>query len=187
MGYPGKPKKKWIEGKPMKLWNKALLMEELQLVGEYGLRNKKELWLAKAILRKIKHRARALLAMPLEQREKFEKEFKMKLYKMGFIEDPDVPLDAILALDVRAILERRLQTIVFRKGLARSIHEARQLIVHRHIAVNGRVVNAPGFLVPRDLEDKITYAPTSPFFKRLIQGLPVFGPTKTQEVKEVTE
>jgi len=176
MGYPGKPKKKWIEGKPMKLWNKQLLMEELQLVGEYGLRNKRELWLAMTILKKIKRRARNMLAMPPEERAKVEGEFKMKLYKMGYIPDPDVPLDYILGLDVRAILERRLQTLVYRKGLARSIHEARQLIVHRHIAVNGRVVNAPGFLVPRDLEDKISYAPTSPYYWRLIKGEPVFGP-----------
>ncbi len=176
MGDPKKPRKKWIEGKPMKIWNKQLLMEELQLVGEYGLRNKRELWLAKAILKKIKRRAREMLAMPPDVRAKVEAEFKQKLYKMGFIPDPDVPLDYILGLDVRAILERRLQTIVYRKGLARSIHEARQLIVHRHIAINGRIINAPGFLVPRDLEDKISYAPTSPFYKRLINGEPVFGP-----------
>jgi len=157
MGYPGKPKKKWIEGKPMKLWNKALLMEELQLVGEYGLRNKKELWLAKAILRKIKHRARALLAMPPEQREKFEKEFKMKLYKMGFIEDPDVPLDAILALDVRAILERRLQTIVFKKKMANTLKQARQFIVHGHIAVNGRRTRWPSQLITMNKEKDIGF------------------------------
>ncbi len=176
MGDPKRPKKKWIEGKPMKLWNKQLLVEELQLVGEYGLRNKRELWLAKSILIRIKRRAREMLALPAEERRKVEAPFKEKLYKMGFIPDPDVPLDYILGLDVRAILERRLQTLVYRKGLARSIHEARQLIVHRHIAINGRVVNAPGLLVPRDLEDKITYAPTSPLYKRLASGEPVFGP-----------
>ncbi len=179
MGDPKKPKKKYIEGKPKKLWNKQLLMEELQLVGEYGLRNKRELWLAKTILRKIKHRARALLALPIDVRVQEEKVFKEKLYRMGFIHDIDVPLDAILSLDVRTILERRLQTLIYRKGLARSIYEARQLITHRHIAINGRIINAPGFLVPRDLEDKITYAPTSPLYKRLVQGLPVFGPTQS--------
>jgi small subunit ribosomal protein S4 len=75
---------------------------------------------------------------------------------MGLIEDPNVPLDRILSLDVRAVLERRLQTIVYRLGLAKSIHHARQLIVHGHIAVAGRRVTSPGFLVPRDLEDKIS-------------------------------
>jgi len=151
-----KPKKKYLAGKPKKIWNKQLLLEELQLMGEYGLRNKKELWLARARLKWIVRRARALLSMTAEERAPLEVPFKEKLYKMGFIEDPNVPLDRILSLDVRAILERRLQTLVFRMGLAKSIHHARQLVVHGHVLVAGRRVTSPGFLVPRELEDKIT-------------------------------
>ncbi|MEM0484961.1 MAG: 30S ribosomal protein S4 [Pyrobaculum sp.] len=156
MGGLKKPKKKYLAGKPKKIWNKQLLLEELQLMGEYGLRNKRELWLARARLKWITRRARSLLSMTAEERAPLEMPFKEKLYKMGFIEDPNVPLDRILSLDVRAILERRLQTIVYRMGLAKSIHHARQLIVHGHVAVAGRRVNSPGFLVPRELEDKIT-------------------------------
>lgn len=151
-----KPKKKYLAGKPKKIWNKQLLLEELQLMGEYGLRNKKELWLARARLKWITRRARSLLSMTAEERAPLEMPFKEKLYKMGFIEDPNVQLDRILSLDVRAILERRLQTIVYRMGLAKSIHHARQLIVHGHVAVAGRRVTSPGFLVPRELEDKIS-------------------------------
>jgi small subunit ribosomal protein S4 len=156
MGGLKKPKKKYLDGKPKKIWNKSLLLEELQLVGEYGLRNKRELWLARARLKWIVRRARSLLSMPPEERAQIEKQFKEKLYKMGFIDDPNVSLDKILSLDVRAILERRLQTIVYRKGLAKSIYHARQLIVHGHVAVAGRRVTSPGFLVPRELEDKIS-------------------------------
>ncbi len=156
MGGIRKPRKKYLDGKPKKLWNRQLLLEELQLVGEYGLRNKKELWRARALLKWVVRRARSLLYMTPEERAPLEKPFKEKLYKMGLIEDPNVPLDRILSLDVRAVLERRLQTIVYRLGLAKSIHHARQLIVHGHIAVAGRRVTSPGFLVPRDLEDKIS-------------------------------
>ncbi|MEM1597056.1 MAG: 30S ribosomal protein S4 [Pyrobaculum sp.] len=156
MGGLKKPKKKYLAGKPKKIWNKQLLLEELQLMGEYGLRNKKELWLARARLKWITRRARSLLSMTAEERAPLETPFKEKLYKMGFIDDPNVPLDHILSLDVRAVLERRLQTIVFRMGLAKSIHHARQLIVHGHVAVAGRRVTSPGFLVPRELEDKIS-------------------------------
>jgi len=156
MGGLKKPKKKYLAGKPKKIWNKQLLLEELQLMGEYGLRNKKELWLARARLKWIVRRARALLSMTAEERAPLEVPFKEKLYKMGFIEDPNVPLDRILSLDVRAILERRLQPLVFRMGLAKSIHHARQLVVHGHVLVAGRRVTSPGFLVPRELEDKIT-------------------------------
>ncbi|ABP51444.1 MULTISPECIES: 30S ribosomal protein S4 [Pyrobaculum] len=156
MGGLRKPKKKYLAGKPKKIWNKQLLLEELQLMGEYGLRNKRELWLARARLKWITRRARSLLSMTAEERAPLEMPFKEKLYKAGFIEDPNVPLDRILSLDVRAILERRLQTIVYRMGLAKSIYHARQLIVHGHIAIEGRRVTSPGFLVPRELEDKIT-------------------------------
>jgi len=158
MGGLKKPKKKYLEGKPKKIWNKQLLLEELQLVGEYGLRNKKELWLARAHLKRITRRARSLLSMTAEERAPLEMPFKERLYKMGFIEDPNVPLDRILSLDVRAVLERRLQTMVYRMGLAKSIHHARQLIVHGHVLVAGRRMTSPGFLVPRELEDKISLA-----------------------------
>jgi small subunit ribosomal protein S4 len=156
MGGLKKPKKKYLAGKPKKIWNKQLLLEELQLVGEYGLRNKKELWLARAHLKRITRRARSLLSMTAEERAPLEMPFKERLYKMGFIEDPNVPLDRILSLDVRAVLERRLQTMVYRMGLAKSIHHARQLIVHGHVLVAGRRMTSPGFLVPRELEDKIS-------------------------------
>jgi small subunit ribosomal protein S4 len=158
MGGLKKPKKKYLAGKPKKIWNKQLLLEELQLVGEYGLRNKKELWLARAHLKQTARRARSLLSMTAEERAPLEMPFKERLYKMGFIEDPNVPLDRILSLDVRAVLERRLQTVVYRMGLAKSIHHARQLIVHGHVLVAGRRMTSPGFLVPRELEDKISLA-----------------------------
>jgi small subunit ribosomal protein S4 len=158
MGGLKKPKKKYLAGKPKKIWNKQLLLEELQLVGEYGLRNKKELWLARAHLKRITRRARSLLSMAAEERAPLEMPFKERLYKMGFIEDPNVPLDRIQSLDVRAVLERRLQTMVYRMGLAKSIHHARQLIVHGHVLVAGRRMTSPGFLVPRELEDKISLA-----------------------------
>ncbi|MFP3316668.1 MAG: 30S ribosomal protein S4, partial [Caldivirga sp.] len=87
MGDPKRPKKKHIEGKPKRLWNSELLMGELRLIGEYGLRNKRELWLARALLRRIKHRAREILSAPPEVREKAEAELKDRLFKMGLIND----------------------------------------------------------------------------------------------------
>lgn len=166
MGGKKKSRKTYLDGKPKKLWNTQLLLEELQLMGEYGLRNKRELWKARSLLKHIVRRARSLLSMRAEERAPLELPFKERLYKLGFIDDVNIPLDRVLSLDVRAILDRRLQTIVYRKGLAKTIYEARQLITHGHIAINGRRMRSPGFLVPRELEDKIGYAPTSPLFAR---------------------
>jgi len=162
MGDPRKPRKKWIG--PKHPWRKERLMYEMRLVGEYGLRNKRELWIAQTIIRKFRHQARSLLAVPKEIREKVEKALLRRLYQLGLLPE-NATLDDVLSLSVEDLLERRLQTIVYRKGLARTIYQARQLIVHGHIAIAGRRVTAPGYLVTKDEEDLIDYAPTSPFKK----------------------
>ncbi len=163
MGDPKKPRKKWVG--PSHPWRKEVLEEELVLLGKYGLRNKRELWRAKTLARRLRHQARGLLALPEHLRVREEKALLHRLYHMGLLPE-NATLDDILGLTVENILERRLQTIVYRKGLARTIYEARQLIVHGHIAVKGRRVDVPGYLVARDEEDHIDYAPTSPFYSR---------------------
>jgi small subunit ribosomal protein S4 len=160
MGDPRKPRKKWTS--PGHPWRRERLETELKLMGEYGLRNKREIWIAQTIVRKFRHQARSILAAPKDIREKAEKALLHRLYVMGLLPE-NATLDDVLSLTVKDLLERRLQTIVYRKGLARSIYQARQLIVHRHIAVAGRKVTSPGYLVSRAEEDLVDYAPTSPF------------------------
>ncbi len=162
MGDPKKPRKKW-EG-PKHPWRKEVLIQELKLLGTYGLRNKRELWRAQTIIRKFRHQARSLLAAPKEIREKVEKAMLRKLYNMGLLPE-NATLEDVLSLTVEDLLERRLQTIVYKKGLARTIHQARQLIVHGHIAIAGRRVTSPGYIVSREEEELVDYAPTSPFKK----------------------
>jgi small subunit ribosomal protein S4 len=164
MGDPKKPRKKW-EG-PSHPWVKEVLLEEMRLVGEYGLRNKRELWIAKSFLRRIRARARSLLALPPEQRRLLEKPLISRLYQLGLLPSEDATLDDVLRLTVRDVLERRLQTIVYRKGLASSMYHSRQLIVHGHISIGGRRVRSPGMLVSREEEKLVGYYPCSPIAKR---------------------
>jgi small subunit ribosomal protein S4 len=49
------------------------------------------------------------------------------------------------SLNFLRLLELRLQTVVWRLGYARSIFQARQMVTHGHIMVNGRPVNIPSF------------------------------------------
>ncbi len=163
MGDPRKPRKKW-EG-PKHPWIKERLIKELELVGRYGLKNKKELWKAATLARKFRHLARSLLALPESVRAERERALLDRLYRMGLV-DKNASLDDVLGLTAEHILERRLQTIVYRKGLAKTIMQARQLIVHGHIAINGRRVTSPGYLVSREEEELIDYAPGSPFKER---------------------
>jgi len=166
VGDPKKPRKKW-QG-PKHPWIKERLVKEIELMGKYGLRNKRELWRLETLARYFRHRARGLLALPPEIREKEEKALLARLYNLGVLPE-NATLDDVLGLTAENFLERRLQTIVFRKGLARSIHEARQLIVHGHIAIGGRRIRSPGYLVKRDEEELVDYAPTSPYAARAAQ------------------
>lgn len=154
MGDPKKPRKKWE--KPGHPWIKSRLEEEMRLMGEYGLRNKREIWRAQTLLRRLRSRARSLLALPPDVRAKEERELVNRLYRMGLLKSSTASLDDILSISISDVLERRLQTIVYRKGLAKTIHSARQLIVHGHIAIAGRRVTSPGYLVSRDEEEMIS-------------------------------
>jgi len=163
MGDPRKSRKKWTP--PGHPWIKERLIEEMKLMGEYGLRNKREIWIAAAVLRKFRHRARSLLALPPEVREREEKALLARLYELGLVQE-NATLDDVLSLQTKDLLERRLQTIVYKRGLARTPHHARQLIVHGHIAINGRRVTSPGYIVKRKEEELVSYAPTSPYYKK---------------------
>ena len=168
MGDPKKPRKKW-EG-PLHPWRGDVLREELELMGKYGLRNKRELWIAKTLLRRFRASARRLLMLPEKERLARSKPLIRRLVRLGLLHSEESTLDDVLNLTVEDVLERRLQTVVYRKGLASTIYHARQLIVHGHVAINGRRVRSPGHLVSRDEEDKISYYPLSPYVKKAVKG-----------------
>jgi small subunit ribosomal protein S4 len=168
MGDPKRHRKKYVT--PRKPWDKVRLEREAQLIIKYGLRNKRELWRFENILRKYRRVARDLLSkvnLPGKEgeiaRAKANAVIK-KLARWGILEE-NATLDDILNLTVEDFLERRLQTIVYRQGLARTIKQARQLIVHGHIAVDGRRVTSPSYIVEKDEESKIGFYPNSPFAK----------------------
>ena len=158
MGDPKKPRKKYET--PRFPWQTDTLQTELRLIGEYGLRNKKEFWRHRTMISKFRGIARSLLGMSAEERRKREKQLLNRLYRLGILHG-DAELDDVLDLTIEKVLERRLQSLVFRKGLAKSVYQARQFIVHGHVAIEGKRVSSPGYLVLRDEEAKIGYAPTS--------------------------
>ena len=160
MGDPKKQRKKYAT--PRYRWRTSVLQEELKLLGQYGLRNKKELWRHKTFLSKFRGIARSLIGKSSEERRKIEEELLVRLKKLGLISETAL-LGDVLDLTLEDVLERRLQTIVFRKGLAKSIYQSRQLINHRHIAIGKQLITIPSYMVTRDEEKQITYADQSPF------------------------
>lgn len=150
---------------PKRPWDKARIEEEKKIMKKYGLRRKREIWRAEAILRKYRRMARDLNAIKDEEKAK---QLIEKLYKLGILKSKDSTLDDVLGLTVEDILERRLQTIVYRKGFANTPKQARQFIVHGHVFINDRKVVFPSYLVPREEEDKIKVKikPNAPPSKR---------------------
>lgn len=158
MGDPKKPRKKYEA--PRFPWQTDTLKMELRLIGEYGLRNKKEFWRCRTMISKFRGIARSLLGMSAEERKKREGQLLNRLYRLGVL-PKDAELDDVLDLAIEDILERRFQSLVFRRGLAKSMYQARQFIVHGHVAIGEKRVSSPGYLVLRDEEANIGYAPTS--------------------------
>jgi len=158
VGAPRKLSKQY--SRPKHPWKAERIEAERVILKEYGLKNKRELWKTETILRGFRGQARNLLALTTEQADKDEKELLAKLRRLSLIEK-DSGLDDVLKLKVNDILERRLQTQVYRKGLSNTVDQARQFIVHGHILVDGRKVTAPSYLVGSGVEEKITFAPNS--------------------------
>ena len=131
------------------------MAQELYLLGTFGLRNKRELWKSQTQLSSIRKQARTLLAATEKVRLREEKKLLESLRKRGLVTEA-ATLDDILSLTVEDLLSRRLQTMVFKKGMALSPPHARQLIVHGHVAIGGKVITIPGYEVGHDEESIVT-------------------------------
>ncbi len=164
MGYPGKNHKQYQT--PKRPFEKTRIEEENRLMIEYGLRNKREVWKAASHLRRYRKAARDLLALMSTGTDRALFEAKKAelighLQRTGLL-GPDADIDNVLSLKVQNQLERRLQTLVHRQGLARSPKQARQMITHGHIAIGGKRVSIPGYKVSRSEETEISYYRRSP-------------------------
>ncbi len=158
MGDPKKQRKKFET--PRFRWRKDILQEELKLIGQYGLRNKHELWRHKTMLSKTRGIARSLIGKTPEECVKMENELLIRLKKLGILNETAV-LDNVLDLSIEDLLERRLQTIVFRKGLVRTVFQSRQLITHGHITIGNRRITVPSYIVAKEEEPNVIYSPQS--------------------------
>ena len=149
--------------RPARPYEKERIHHELQLVGEYGLKNKRELWRVHYTLAHIRKAARELLMLPeTDTRRIFEGTALInRLTKLGVLDETKQKLDYVLSLTVSDLLDRRLQTQVHKSGQAKSLHHARALIAQRHIAVGSQLVDQASFMVWKENEKNIHPSATS--------------------------
>jgi small subunit ribosomal protein S4 len=184
MGDPKLSRRVWK--KPKRPLNYDLMMDELKILGTFGLKTKRELWKANTELSRLRLQARSLLALRQEDREQKEPILINSLSKIGLV-DKNSTLDDVLNLQVADLLSRRLQTIVQRKLYFKTPYQARQAIVHGHIMIGERVVTIPSYTVKIDEEPKIRLTFESQFNQTLSKPESDLGSPETENLEIETE
>jgi len=135
--------------RPKRPFDKTRIDEEVEIKKEFGLKNKREIWKADAQIKSIREKAKKLISAE----PKMQKAFIEKLKKIGFNVNS---IADVLSLEKKDYLKRRLQTILLIKKLATTSKGARQLIVHKKVLIDGSAIDSPSYIVPVELENKIS-------------------------------
>ena len=159
MGDPKKQRKKFTT--PSHPWERNRIEEEKIITKQFGFRNKTEIWKMQAILRNFKNQAKDLIKRSDKDAENQQKLLMAKLIKMGLIEQ-EIEVEKILDIPMNDLFNRRLQSVVYKQGLAHSMKQARQFIVHGHITVNNKVLDVPSYIVKKGEEEVIGFKENSP-------------------------
>lgn len=154
MGDPGKIRQKFDT--PSHPWQRDRIEVEKALLHEYGLKNKREIWKAETLLRSMKNQAKSLASKSDEQAMKERKQLLDKLVSMSLLQHGD-SMDKILSLSLKQVMDRRLQAFLVRKGLARTMKQARQFITHGHVTIDGKKITFPNHFVTLKDESAISF------------------------------
>jgi len=135
--------------KPKRPFDKVRIDEEAEIKKEFGLKNKREIWKADARVKEIREKAKKLISASEEDKQAFFGRLNKIGLKVKSISD-------VLSLDKKDYMRRRLQTILVDKKFTTTSKSARQLITHKKVLIDGEINNSPSYIVPTDLENKIT-------------------------------
>jgi small subunit ribosomal protein S4 len=160
----------------------------------------------KTILREFKNQVKSLSSRIDEQSQKEEKQLVDRLITFGLMKHGD-QLDTVLGLELKDIMARRLQTLLVKKGYARTLKQSRQFITHGHVLVNQKKITFPSYIVSLKEESLIEFIPTSTLSRedhpeRIIkesskdkegkkkkehkeEALPTFAPEEIEQIEEV--
>ena len=157
-------------------------MEELKILGTFGLKTKRELWKARTELSRVRNQARSLLALRQDVRDREEPILLKSLSRVGYVE-PDATLDDVLNLELSDLFSRRLQTIVQKKFFFKTPYQARQAVSHGHILIGDRIVNIPSYVVSVDEESKVKLTTESIFNEILSEPESDLGSPETENIE----
>ena len=167
---------------PPRPLNFDLKMEELKILGTFGLKTKRELWKARTELSRVRNQARSLLAFRQDVRDREEPILLKSLSRVGYVE-PDATLDDVLNLELSDLFSRRLQTVVQKKFFFKTPYQARQAVSHGHILIGDRIVNIPSYVVSIDEESKVKLTTESIFNEILSEPESDLGSPETENIE----
>jgi small subunit ribosomal protein S4 len=159
--------------RPKRPFDKTRIEEEKEVKKRFGLKNKREIWKAEAQIKSMREKAKKLISAEESKQHSLFQQLNKIGIKVSSIAN-------VLGLEKEDYLSRRLQTIVFKKNLAPTINAARQMIIHKKVLVDGRIINKPSYIVPVILEEKITIKSPKKKIKKE-------SPNKEKEIDAETE
>ena len=174
MGDQKKQRKKFTT--PSHPWQKERIAAEKEVLKQYGLRRKNEVWKKDSMLKKFLHRAKTIIGERTQQSELEKKQLLDRLYLLGLLKK-DSKVEDILNLTLKNILERRLQTLICRRQMAKTMLQARQFITHEHIAVGSKKITNPSYLVSIEEEPQI----------KMVRAMQLIDNTKEQKAEKVNQ
>ena len=187
---------------PTHPWRQARIDEEHALKEKYGLKNTggmREIWRERTSLRRYRNQAMKLIGRVDTSEGHFAKEKEQlisSLTRKGLLPE-GASVGDVLQIDIDQMLSRRLQSVVYRRGLAPTMRSSRQLIMHGHISIGEQKMTVPGYHILKEEEELLQYNSNSPFMDEnsvFRQELERFRVVETEdereenvEVREATE
>ncbi|HIG37963.1 MAG TPA: 30S ribosomal protein S4 [Candidatus Poseidoniales archaeon] len=153
---------------PSHPWKQARIDEEHALKEKYGLKKvggMREIWREKSALRRHRNQAMKLIGKVDTSEGHFAREktdMIESLLRKGLLPE-GAGIDDVLQITAEHMLSRRLQSVVYYRGLAPTMRSSRNLIVHGHISIGDQKMTVPGYHVLKQEEDVIQYSTNSPF------------------------
>lgn len=151
---------------PTHPWKQARIDEEHALKEKYGLKKiggMKEIWREKSALRRHRNQAMKLIGRVDTTEGHFAREktdMIDSLCRKGLLVE-GASLDDVLQINVEHMLSRRLQSVVYYRGLAPSMRAARNMIVHGHISIGEQRMTVPGYHIKKKEEEMLNYSSNS--------------------------
>jgi|TARA_B000000475_G_scaffold264119_1_gene251325 small subunit ribosomal protein S4 len=151
---------------PTHPWKQARIDEEHALKEKYGLKKvggMKEIWREKSSLRRHRNQAMKLIGRVDTSEGHFAREktdLVNSLCRQGLLVE-GASIDDVLQINVEHMLSRRLQSVVYYRGLAPSMRAARNMIVHGHISIGEQKMTVPGYHIRKMEEEELNYSSNS--------------------------